>query len=253
MGWDESFLRAIGFEEGELGLAIGETVSLPGQSVSGGVGERAAAVLGLRVGTAIAVGMIDAHAGGVGCLGASLPSQPKAAQAGKAPLPEKAAHPSLFLQAGKAPLPDKEAHLSLFLQSALEGRMALICGTSTCHMASSSTPCFIPGVWGPYFGAMFGGLYLNEGGQSAAGALIDHLIDTHAAAAVLKEKAAALSTSRTNVLNGRLEVSSCPPRPTHLIPPTSFSRTNQAHAPPPPPHPPPLPPHGVVWGGGGWF
>ena len=34
----------------------------------------------------------------------------------------------------------------------------------------------MPGVWGTYFSAMVPGLWLNEGGQSAAGAAIDHLV-----------------------------------------------------------------------------
>lgn len=57
--------------------------------------------------------------------------------------------------------------------------LAMIAGTSTCHMAVSSNPRPIPGVWGPYFGAMLPGLWLNEAGQSATGALLDHILDWH--------------------------------------------------------------------------
>jgi FGGY-family pentulose kinase len=85
------------------------------------------------------VGIIDAHAGGIGVLGP-------------------------------------------FVQKSLKGpinwdkALALIGGTSSCHMATSSTPRFIPGVWGPYYGAMIPGMWLNEGGQSATGSLIDYVI-----------------------------------------------------------------------------
>jgi ribulose kinase len=57
--------------------------------------------------------------------------------------------------------------------------LAMIAGTSTCHMAVSPNPRTIPGVWGPYFGAMLPGLWLNEAGQSATGALLDHILDWH--------------------------------------------------------------------------
>ncbi len=56
----------------------------------------------------------------------------------------------------------------------------MIAGTSTCHMAASPEPRFVPGVWGPYAGAMRPGTWLNEGGQSATGALLDHVLDWHA-------------------------------------------------------------------------
>ncbi len=48
-------------------------------------------------------------------------------------------------------------------------------------MAPTPTPRFVPGVWGPYFSAMVPGLWLNEGGQSAAGVGIDHLVKSHPA------------------------------------------------------------------------
>ena len=61
-------------------------------------------------------------------------------------------------------------------------RMAYVMGTSACTMASSAQPVFVPGVWGPYYAAMAPGLWLNEGGQSAAGAAMDHLARMHPAA-----------------------------------------------------------------------
>src|SRR5260370_23153277 len=54
-------------------------------------------------------------------------------------------------------------------------------GTAACIMAPTAEPCFVPGVWGPYFSGMVPGFWLNEGGQSAAGAAIDHLIRSHPA------------------------------------------------------------------------
>jgi FGGY-family pentulose kinase len=70
--------------------------------------------------------------------------------------------------------------LARYSQDELDTRLAMIAGTSTCHMAASREPRFVPGVWGPYAGAMLPGLWLNEGGQSATGALLDHILDWHA-------------------------------------------------------------------------
>ncbi|WP_406858031.1 FGGY-family carbohydrate kinase [Alsobacter sp. KACC 23698] len=70
-------------------------------------------------------------------------------------------------------------------------RMAYVFGTSACTMASGEEPIFIPGVWGPYFSAMAPGLWLSEGGQSAAGAAIEQLIAFHPAWPELKARAAA--------------------------------------------------------------
>ena len=46
-------------------------------------------------------------------------------------------------------------------------------------MATTAEPRFVPGVWGPYYSGMVPGFWLNEGGQSAAGAAIDHLLKSH--------------------------------------------------------------------------
>lgn len=74
-------------------------------------------------------------------------------------------------------------------------RMAYVFGTSACTMASSREPIFIPGIWGPYFDAMIPGLWLNEGGQSSAGAAIDQLIAFHPASIEAREKAASTGLS----------------------------------------------------------
>eukprot|EP00665_Eupelagonemidae_sp_cell47_P000933 gene933-8134_t len=73
-------------------------------------------------------------------------------------------------------------------------------------MASSTAPVFVPGVWGPYWNAMAPGLYLNEGGQSAAGSLIDHVVRTHPAHPELKAMAGICGVSETAALNLHLEV-----------------------------------------------
>jgi ribulose kinase len=62
-----------------------------------------------------------------------------------------------------------------------ERHMGLIAGTSSCVMALSPDPRPVQGVWGPYFEAVLPGLWMNEGGQSATGALLDHIIAWHGA------------------------------------------------------------------------
>ena len=56
------------------------------------------------------------------------------------------------------------------------GVLSLITGTSACHMVCVKEKKFVKGVWGPYYGAMLPDLWLLEGGQSTAGALVDDVI-----------------------------------------------------------------------------
>jgi FGGY-family pentulose kinase len=63
----------------------------------------------------------------------------------------------------------------------IDRHLALIAGTSSCVMALSKEARPVAGVWGPYFGAVLPGCWLNEGGQSATGALLDHIVRWHGA------------------------------------------------------------------------
>ncbi|WP_434361094.1 FGGY-family carbohydrate kinase [Parasalinivibrio latis] len=83
-------------------------------------------------------------------------------------------------------------------------RLALIGGTSSCHMVVSPEPRKIDGVWGPYYHAMVPGFWLNEGGQSATGSLVDHMIANHAAYPDLMAKAKQEKVSVYALLNSHL-------------------------------------------------
>jgi FGGY-family pentulose kinase len=167
--WDDSFFRAVGLGElADEGYArIGTRVRPMGER-AGGLTERAAKELHLNAGTPVAVSIIDAHAGGLGLLGARAEGE--------------AIDPAM-----------------------LERRLALIGGTSSCHMAVSREPRFIDGIWGPYYSAMVPGLWLTEGGQSATGALIDHVIRSHARGAELEREAQSEGGSVYALLNRRLD------------------------------------------------
>ncbi|OAT51093.1 D-ribulokinase [Proteus hauseri ATCC 700826] len=82
-----------------------------------------------------------------------------------------------------------------------EGSLAIISGTSNCHMIVSQYPIMVPGVWGPYFGAMLPDLWLNEGGQSAAGALVEWSIRRHESWAELSLEAEQKGVSYYALLN----------------------------------------------------
>lgn len=55
-------------------------------------------------------------------------------------------------------------------------RLALIAGTSACHIVETDDSVSVPGVWGPYPQVLTPGRIALEAGQSAAGALLDAVI-----------------------------------------------------------------------------
>ncbi|XP_022049188.2 FGGY carbohydrate kinase domain-containing protein [Acanthochromis polyacanthus] len=155
-GWDASFWTSIGLEDllENNFCKIGSASCSPGSPLGDGLTQEAAADLGLDPGIAVGASLIDAHAGGLGVIGADVTG---------------------------FQLPCENQPIT--------SRMAMICGTSSCHMAISERPLFVPGVWGPCLSAMVPDMWLNEGGQSATGRLIDHVVKGHAAYSQLQEKA----------------------------------------------------------------
>jgi D-ribulokinase len=144
--WDESYFRTVGLGvlADEAFVRIGQTVVDAGTPLGSGLTASAAAELGLLAGTPVATGVIDAHAGGIGTVGAD--GEPEAC-------------------------------------------LAYVFGTSSCTMTTTRSPVFVPGVWGPYFSAMVPDAWLNEGGQSVAGAAIERLLSMHPATPDARQQA----------------------------------------------------------------
>lgn len=142
--WSALYFQRVGLEElvADKYVKIGTDIVAPGTPLGSGLTEAAARNFGLKAGTPVGASLIDAHAGGIGAIGGRNGS-------------------------GAA--------------ANVCDRLAYIMGTSACIMATTANPCFVPGVWGPYYSGMVPGFWLNEGGQSAAGAAIDHLIRSHPA------------------------------------------------------------------------
>ncbi len=85
-----------------------------------------------------------------------------------------------------------------------EGTLALITGTSACHMLCTKDKHRVPGVWGPYFGAMLPDYWLMEGGQSTAGALVEFIVKESSQYSALKQEAKSQNRSIYEVLNERI-------------------------------------------------
>lgn len=85
-------------------------------------------------------------------------------------------------------------------------RLSVIAGTSSCHIALTPEAHFVPGVWGPYYGVVVPGTWALEGGQSAAGALIDAVIARHAASVPLAARAQAEGRRNAALLDDHLAI-----------------------------------------------
>lgn len=68
---------------------------------------------------------------------------------------------------------------SLLRPDAIPETLGLVAGTSNCHMAMHTDSLLVPGVWGPYHGVVHPNYWLNEGGQTTTGALLEHLIQSY--------------------------------------------------------------------------
>ncbi|CAK5262634.1 unnamed protein product [Mycena citricolor] len=162
-GWNDAFFRQIGLAElvdrgyAQLGAAGGpQSVLTAGMPVGKGLSKQAAQDLGLLEGTPVGSGVIDAYAGWLGTVAARVTEN-----GSLSPPPE---------------LGDSRH------------RLAAVAGTSTCHLVQSPEGVFVNGVWGPYKDAAFPGWWMNEGGQSSTGQLIDFILTTHPAYAATKAK-----------------------------------------------------------------
>lgn len=98
-----------------------------------------------------------------------------------------------------------------------EGRMALIAGTSACHVVSTPKAAFVAGVWGPYLGVLFAQSWANEAGQSAAGALIDRILNGHGATPKLRDLARDHGHDIYGELAKMLAALAGSPEETHLL------------------------------------
>jgi FGGY-family pentulose kinase len=71
-----------------------------------------------------------------------------------------------------------DAYAAMFgLNVVQPGRMALVMGSSTCHMALCSEGVFDAHVWGPYPDAILPGTWVLEGGQTATGSIVKWFAD----------------------------------------------------------------------------
>ncbi|KAI8936878.1 hypothetical protein NX059_006115 [Plenodomus lindquistii] len=173
-GWQEDFLKEIGLEDlcqdnfKRMGGVDNNGRYLTAGDLVGTLSEKAAQEMGLSPGIAVGSGVIDAYAGWIGTVGA------------------------------KVKLDDDQLDMDQPKNDVSQAftRLAAVAGTSTCHLAMSRDPVFVDGVWGPYRDVLLPGYWMAEGGQSATGELLKHVIETHPA---FNEAVSVAETYNTNI------------------------------------------------------
>ncbi|CAB4255701.1 similar to Saccharomyces cerevisiae YDR109C Putative kinase [Maudiozyma barnettii] len=185
-GWSPEFLMKIGLEElvendfAKLGGPLTSEESNRGKSRYLSAGNYIAGLcnsssiqLGLTTECIVGSGIIDAYAGWVGTVAAVSEL-------------------------------DQDMNTNLSETKSVDdaiGRLAVVAGTSTCHITLSRKPYFAEGVWGPYKDILIKNFWCAEGGQSCTGELLAHILSSHPAYGELKKLAKDSRVSVYDYLN----------------------------------------------------
>ncbi|EON67794.1 hypothetical protein W97_07049 [Coniosporium apollinis CBS 100218] len=183
-GWQEDFLKEVGLEDlcEDNFKRMGGVDKVNGKYLTAGelvgtLSEKAAQEMGLPAGIAVGSGVIDAYAGWIGTVGAKV-------RLNEHQLDDH--------------VPKNDIHQAFT-------RLAAVAGTSTCHLAMSEKPVFVNGVWGPYRDVLIPDYWMAEGGQSATGELLKHVIETHPAHQEAMSVAETYNTNIYDYLNQHLQ------------------------------------------------
>lgn len=181
-GWSADFFNSIDLPElvEDDFRRVGGVLGVNGTILSAGeylgtLCTEAAESLGLDPSTAVGSGVIDCYSGWIGTVAAKITDSKWIDESGDTGL-------------------DVAVH-----------RLSAVAGTSTCHLAITRDPVFVPGVWGPYRDVLLPGYWMAEGGQSATGQLLAHILTSHPAHTEAKKLADAQGKSIFVFLNDRLE------------------------------------------------
>lgn len=182
-GWSASFLNNIGLEElvendfDKLGGPLdGSSNDINSRYHSAGapigeLSEQACKDFGLSKNCIVGSGIIDAYAGWVGTVAASS---------------------------------DIDNRETEDVNHAV-GRLAVVAGTSSCHIAISREPHFVNGIWGPYKDILFENFWCSEGGQTCTGELLAYVLKVHPAYEQLQSIADKTASSVYDTLNSILD------------------------------------------------